>query len=332
MFYYMILIGLAFGYINGMHDGGTVVATTISSRLLSPSKAVAIAGVANFLGAIALGTAVAYTISENIIDIRPVLAGPKSLCYTFVAAAFTGSLIWNVLTWVLKLPSSASHSMIGAMIGSGICAYGLPYVQWHSIMIKVIGAMLLSPLLGFLAGYLFLRLLEYLLRNGTMVWSSRIQVLHKASSFFLAFCYGSNDSQKVMGLIAIGLAASSGSGIEIPLWLILAASAALAIGTMTGGYNMIKTVGMDICRIDIQNSFASQMSTIFVVMLANVTGLPISATQVVTSSVMGVGASNTPKSVNWAVTKKILLAWVVTIPVSALIGGVVFYGVHLITA
>ena len=330
MFYYMIIIGLVFGYINGMHDGGTVVATTISSRLLSPAKAVCVAGIANFLGASALGTAVAYTISTNIIDIRPVLSGPQSLCCAFVAAAFTGSLFWNLLTWVLKLPSSASHSMIGAMIGSGICAYGPVYIQWHSIMIKVIAAMLFSPLLGFAAGYLFLRLLEYLLRNGTIVWNRRIQLLHKGSSFLLAFCYGSNDAQKVMGLVAIGLAGFYSTDIQVPLWLLLAASAALAVGTMTGGYNMIKTVGMDICKIDIQNSFASQMSTIFVVMLANVTGLPISATQVVTSSVMGVGASNTPKSVNWAVTKKILLAWLVTIPASALIGGAVFYILRLL--
>lgn len=330
MFYYMIIIGLVFGYINGMHDGGTVVATTISSRLLAPAKAVCVAGIANFLGAAALGTAVAYTISTNIIDIRPVLSGPQSLCCAFVAAAFTGSLFWNLLTWVLKLPSSASHSMIGAMIGSGICAYGSAYIQWHSIMIKVIAAMLFSPLLGFAAGYLFLRLLEYLLRNGTIVWNRRIQLLHKGSSFLLAFCYGSNDAQKVMGLAAIGLAGFYSTDIQVPLWLLLAASAALAVGTMTGGYNMIKTVGMDICKIDIQNSFASQMSTIFVVMLANVTGLPISATQVVTSSVMGVGASNTPKSVNWAVTKKILLAWLVTIPASALIGGAVFYILRLL--
>ncbi|WP_338547940.1 inorganic phosphate transporter [Emergencia sp. JLR.KK010] len=330
MFYYMIIIGLAFGYMNGMHDGGTVVATTISSRLLTPTKAVCVAGIANFLGAIALGTAVAYTISENIIDIRPILSGSKSLCYAFVAAAFTGSMIWNVLTWVLKLPSSASHSMIGAMIGSGICAYGLPYIQWNSIMLKVIAAMLLSPVLGFAAGYLFLRLLSRLLRNGTIVWNHRIQLLHKGSSFFLAFCYGSNDAQKVMGLIAIGIAAFHHTDVVISLWLIVSASCALAIGTMTGGYNMIKTVGMDICKIDMQNSFSSQLSTIFVVMLANVTGLPISATQVVTSSVMGVGASNTPKSVNWTITKKILLAWLITIPVSALIGGLVCWLFQLI--
>lgn len=324
MFYYMILIGLAFGYINGMHDGGTVVATTISSRLLPPSKTVYLAGCANFLGAVTLGTAVAYTISKNIIDIRPVLSGSDSICYIFVAAAFTGSIAWNLITWIAKLPSSASHSMIGAMIGSGICAYGASSVKWTLIMLKVIGAMFLSPLLGFLAGYLVLRLLELLLKNATIVWSRRIQILHKASSFFLAFCYGSNDAQKVMGLIAIGLAAFCNSAIEIPIWLVLSASAALALGTITGGYNMIKTVGVDICKIDIENSFSSQMATILVVTLANITGLPISATQVVTASVMGVGASDTPKAVNWGVAKKILLAWVVTIPVSAAIGGILF--------
>ncbi|MGF6375172.1 PiT family inorganic phosphate transporter [Clostridiales Family XIII bacterium PM5-7] len=330
MFYFMIGIGLIFAYINGMHDGGTVVATTISSRLISARKAVSIAGIANFLGAIALGTAVAYTISENIIDVSPILAGSKDLCYTFVAASFVGSLVWNVFTWIVKLPSSASHSMIGSMIGCGIAAYGLPYIQWDSIMIKVILAMLISPVIGFLMGFLFLKLQNRLLKNATIRWSKRIMILHKLSSFFLAFSYGSNDSQKVMGLIAIGLAGHYGTSIEIPLWLIFAAAAALSIGTMTGGYNMIKTVGMDICKIDIQNSFSSQMATISVITVANLTGLPISATQVITSSVMGVGTGNTPKSVNWNVTKKIILAWLITIPASAAIGALVFYGMQFI--
>lgn len=325
MFYFMIGIGLIFAYINGMHDGGTVVATTISSRLISPAKAVFIAGIANFLGAIALGTAVAYTISENIIDISPVLSGKPDTCYTFVAAAFVGSMVWNVFTWVVKLPSSASHSMIGSMIGSGIAAYGFAYIEWYAIFIKVILAMLISPLVGFLFGYLFLRLQNRLLKNATIVWNKRIMFLHKLSSFFLAFSYGSNDSQKVMGLISIGLAGFYSADIEIPLWLIFVCSAALATGTITGGYNMIKTVGMDICKIDIHNSFASQMATIFVVTVANLTGLPISATQVITSSVMGVGTSNTPKSVNWGITKKIILAWLITIPASAAIGAGVFF-------
>lgn len=330
MFYFMIAIGLIFAYINGMHDGGTIVATTISSRLIPPAKAVFIAGLANLLGALALGTAVAYTISENIIDITSVLAGSSDQCYTFVAASFAGSMVWNILTWIIKLPSSASHSMIGSMIGSGIAAYGAGYILWNSIFVKVILAMLISPLLGFIFGYLFLKLQNTLLKNATIVWQPRIRILHKLSSFFLAFSYGSNDAKKVMGLIAIGLAGYFSAGIEIPFWLIVSCSAALAIGTITGGYNMIKTVGMEICKIDIHNSFASQIATISVMTLANLTGLPISATQVITSSVMGVGSGNTPKSVNWTVTKKILLAWLITIPASAATGGLVFLLLHLI--
>ena len=330
MFYFMIAIGLIFAYINGMHDGGTIVATTISSRLIPPAKAVFIAGLANLLGALALGTAVACTISENIIDITSVLAGSSDQCYTFVAASFAGSMVWNILTWIIKLPSSASHSMIGSMIGSGIAAYGAGYILWNSIFVKVILAMLISPLLGFIFGYLFLKLQNTLLKNATIVWQPRIRILHKLSSFFLAFSYGSNDAQKVMGLIAIGLAGYFSAGIEIPFWLIVSCSAALAIGTITGGYNMIKTVGMEICKIDIHNSFASQIATISVMTLANLTGLPISATQVITSSVMGVGSGNTPKSVNWTVTKKILLAWLIIIPASAATGGLVFLLLHLI--
>lgn len=328
MFYFMMASGLIFAYINGMHDGGTVVATTISSRLVSPFRAVLIAGIANFLGAIVLGTAVAYTISENIIDITPLLMGKPKTCYAFVLGSFVGSMVWNVLTWIIKLPSSASHSMIGAMIGCGISACGIVYIQWESIFLKVILAMLLSPLAGFTFGWLFFKLQCHLLQNATIIWGGRIRFLHKLSSFFLAFTYGSNDAQKLMGLIAIGLAARCSSEIIIPLWLILACSAALAFGTITGGYNMIKTVGMDITKIDVQNSFSSQLATIFVVTTANLTGLPISATQVVTSTVMGVGTGNTPKNVNWSITKRIFIAWLITIPASALIGSLLYLCIY----
>lgn len=280
MFYYMIIIGLVFGYINGMHDGGTVVATTISSRLLSPAKAVCVAGIANFLGASALGTAVAYTISTNIIDIRPVLSGPQSLCSAFVAAAFTGSLFWNLLTWVLKLPSSASHSMIGAMIGSGICAYGSAYIQWHSIMIKVIAAMLFSPLLGFAAGYLFLRLLEYLLRNGTIVWNRAHTAAPQGKQLSAGLLLRQQRRAEGHGPRCHRAGRFLQHGYPGPS---LAAPCRLR---GAGGRNHDRRLQYDQNRrngylqIDIQNSFASQMSTIFVVMLANVTGLPISATQV----------------------------------------------------
>lgn len=324
MLYFIIILGLGFAYINGMHDGGTVVATAISSRVFSPRKAVVTAGIANLFGAVLLGTEVAQTIFANIISIDVIHEESRHLCYYFVIASFAGSMLWNVLTWIIRLPSSASHSLIGSMIGAGIAAYGSGCVQWSSIFFKVILAMLISPLAGFICGLLLNKLFVLLLQHGTVVWNRRITVLHKLSNLLLAFSYGSNDSQKVMGLIAIAVLYGNSGGFEIPLWLIVSAGAALSIGTITGGYNMIKTVGMDICKINLQNSFTSQAATIFVMAAANVTGLPISATQVITSSVMGVGSSDTPKSVNWPIAKKILLAWLITIPVSALVGGLLF--------
>ncbi len=330
MFYFMISIGLVTAYIAGMHDGGTIMATAVSSRLFSARKAVLLAGLANFLGAVLLGTAVAYTISGDIIDTAAVLSGSRDLCCTFAAAAFAGAIIWNLITWGLKLPSSSSHTLIGSLIGSGIAAYGTVYIKWHLIFVKVILAMIISPVLGFALGYLFLKLEKRVLQNGTIVWSGRIHLLSKVSSFLVAFSYGSNNSQKVMGIIAMGLAGYLGRDVFVPVWVVASCALALGLGTVTGGYNMIKTVGMDICKIDTQNSFASQLSTISVVMTANVTGLPISVPQIITGSVMGVGTEKTPRAVNWAVSKKIIAAWIITIPISAAIGGGVYFLLRLI--
>ena len=330
MFILMLLAGLSFAYMSGMHDGGTVVATTISSRLETPRRAVVVAGIANFLGALLLGTTVAMTISEDIIDMENGLNGDKNILMLFIASSFLGSILWNVVTWIIKLPSSSSHGLIGSMIGCGIAAYGIASVKWFTIFVKVILAMLFSPLLGFAMGYLVLRLQYTLLKNGTMVWEKRIKVMHKASSFLLSFCYGSNDSQKVMGLLAIGLAGIHGTDIDFPLWIIICSGGMLAIGTLSGGYNMIKTVGMNICKINVDNSFASQVATILVLTAANITGLPISTIQVITSSVMGVGTGDTPKAVNWTVIYKILGAWFITIPAAALMGYIVFEILNLI--
>ena len=332
MYYLVLLAGLIFAYLNGMHDGGTVVATAISSRLEPPRKAVIYAGIANFFGAVLLGTSVARTITGDIVDFGTGGSEQDRVIMLFALASFTGSIIWNIITWITRLPSSASHAMIGAMIGSGICAFGPEAVQWHSIYVKVILAMLLSPVLGFAAGFLFLKLQNRLLRNGTMVWNRRISRLNKVTSFLLSFSYGSNDAQKVMGLMAIGTCALTGGKGEIPMWIIAGCGLVLALGTMTGGYNMIKTVGMDICKINVDNSFASQLATISVVTTANFTGIPISTTQVITSSVMGVGTGNTPKSVNWKVIYRILAAWIITIPASGLMAFFLYYIAYSLTA
>jgi len=324
MLYIMLAIGIAFAYIDGVHDGSTIIATTISSRLLPPRQAIFLAGISNFAGAIVMGTAVAMTVARGLVDSDKIIAGGADSACTLIIAAFAASIVWNVATWITKLPSSASHSMLGALLGSTLAAFGSGAVYWDNFMIKVVAAMLISPIMGFIIGYLILHLEQAMLRNATMIWKGRISLLHKISTILLAFSYGSNDSQKVMGLLAIGIAASSASSISVPLWLAVSCSLALAIGTMTGGRNMVYTVGKNITKIDLDNSFSSQLASILVVATANVTGIPISATQVVTASVMGVGTEVTPKGVNWSAARNILIAWIVTIPASALLGGLAY--------
>jgi len=324
MLYLILIVGLITAYINGMHDGGTIVATTITSRIMTPRKAIVISGLANLVGALFLGTTVALTVSQGMVDTPKILAGGQLDACLFVIASFVGSIVWNILTWITKMPSSASHSMLGAMVGCAIIGYGSSTVGWNVFMIKVVLAMVISPIIGFVAGYLFFMLQNKVLSNATMVWDKRVRALDIITSILLSISHGSNDAQKVIGLLAIGLAACSGQGISIPFWLIAISGLALSIGTMTGGYNMIGSIGKDIVKIDIDKAFASQLSSIFVVELANITGLPISSTQVITGSVMGVGTEDTPRSVNWGITKKIVTAWIFTIPASAVTGAVIF--------
>lgn len=323
MIYLIITIGSITAFINGMHDGGTIVATSITARIITPKQAAVISGLSNFTGAILLGTTVAYTIATGMVNTDTLLAsGKMNVCF-FVLSAFIGSIIWNIFTWIASLPSSASHSMIGAMIGCGIAGYGLDFVSWDTFFVKVILAMLVSPIMGFVSGFLFIMIQNHLLRNATMIWDKRIHVLEILATVLLALSHGSNDSQKVIGLMAIGVAGCYGAKIEMPLWLILICAGSLAIGTMCGGYNMIRAVGKNIITVDSDKAFASQLSSILVVEFANLTGLPVSSTQIITGAVMGVGTENTPKSVNWNVAGKIAISWITTIPASALVGALI---------
>ena len=288
MYVIAIIIGLTFAYINGMHDGGTIVATTISSRLMTPRKAIIMAGIANFIGSVVLGTMVVDTIYRNIVELDTIVKGSPLSGYVFVIISFAGSILWNLFTWKIKLPSSASHSLIGSMIGAGIAYAGISSIHWSSVLFRVVLAMIISPLIGFVFGYLSYKAEIGSLKYGTTKLDKRIQAIEIGNSFLLSLSYGSNDSQKVMGLILIAASVNAGHTLDVPLWLILACGVCLALGTASGGYNMIKTVGFDITRMDSKKSFASQFAAFFVTTAANVTGLPISATQVVTATVAGV--------------------------------------------
>lgn len=324
MIYLVLALGIVFAYNNGMHDGGTIVATSISSRLIPPKKAVAMAALANILGALLLGTAVAKTMSTSIVNGGLALSTGRNTIMALLIATFIGSLLWNVFTFFVKMPSSASHSLIGAMVGAYFAAFGYKGVFWDAFFIKIILAMVMSPFLGFALAFLMMKISYYLMRDRSIKWAGRVRFFHTLTTFCLAFAYGSNDSQKIIGLVGLGLVAHSQvpqvGSLEFPFWLIAITGSSLALGTLTGGYNMIGTVGKNITKVNVDSSFISQLSTVLIVIASNLWGLPISTTQIITGSVLGVGAEKRPSTVNWGVMKKIALAWVFTIPASALSG------------
>lgn len=321
MFPLMLIIAAFTAYIGGMHDGGNIVATCVTARLITPRKAVCLSGLAGFLGAMLLGTGVARTVAGSIVDTEQVLGTGAGGACLFVIAVFCGSMVWNLITWVIRLPSSSSHSLLGSLVGASLCCFGTGAVHWQAFLLRVICPMLVSPLIGFVAGFLLLKLEKSLLAGASMVWSGRIKILNLSATLLLAMAYGSNDSQKVAGIALIGVtAAAAGTMQTIPIWLIILCSAALAAGTMTGGFNMLRTVGRGIVEMNMDRSFSAQLSTMLVVEAANLTGLPISATQVLTGSVMGAGAEDRPRSVNWGIIKNILIAWVLTLPAAGAAG------------
>ena len=323
MFYLVIACALITAYINGMHDGGTIVATCVTSRILKPRTAVVLSGIFNLFGALFLGTSVAYTVGESLIETARITAEGSDYACRFVISVFAASLVWNLITWFIRLPSSASLSLIGSLIGCMLAACGPAAVHWETFLIRVVAAMLISPVIGFIAGFLLLKLETTLLRNATMEWSGRVKTLNLLATILLSLSYGSNDSQKIVGVCIIAVAAGS-ADVTIPFWLILVCGGALAVGTMTGGYNMIGTVGRGIVKMDIDKSLSSQLSAMLVTEFANLTGLPISSTQVLTGAIIGSGAESTPRSVHWGIIRNILMAWVLTLPAAAAAGYAVY--------
>lgn len=326
-----VIIGLATAYVNGMHDGGTIVATTVTSRIMKPRSAILLAGLACLLGFVLLGSAVQTTMVSGIVNSGAILAGGGKQAALFAVSAFLGSMVWNLITWAGRLPSSASHSLIGSMIGCSMAVCGMDSVIWSSVMLRVVAAMILSPLTGFALGFLLLKLQNRILRRGTIVWTQRVRALDIVSTFLLALSYGSNEAQKVAGVICLGALASGGGSpsdsLTLPYLPVSGITSlcglALAIGAMTGGFNMMRTVGRDIVKINTDRAFVSQLSSILVVEIANTAGLPISSTQVITGSVMGVGTEDRPRSMNWEILYKILAAWILTLPAAGLTGAVV---------
>ena len=326
-----ICLSFVFAFINGMHDGSNVTATAIGSRSITPKRALAIACLAEFAGGTLLGTAVAKTVGTGVIQREAMLGADSRTAMVFVLGAIVGAIAWNILTWILALPSSSSHAIIGGLIGAGIMAFGWDSVVWKSVLIKVVLFMFLSPIIGFVVGFAVFGVMSRLFRGMKRKVEGEISGIQNYTLALLSFVYGSNDAQKSMGLIAMVLAMATGAGeFSVPFWAMIGCAAALAIGTVSGGLNMIRTIGMKIYRIHPSQSFACHLTVILVLGAATLIGAPISTTQLITATVMGVGSETNKRRVNWGVFGKVIVSWFTTIPAAGLVGAGVFFLLRLI--
>jgi inorganic phosphate transporter, PiT family len=314
----VIVLALIFDFLNGVHDSSNVVATMISSRALSPRVALWMTAVANFFGPFIFGVAVANTIGHEVV-------AADSISDSVLVAALVSAIVWNILTWVLGFPSSSSHALIGGFVGAVVIAAG-----WHAILLhgieKILIALFISPIIGFLVGYLVHRLILFLSRNATTrvnVFFRRAQIL---TALTLALSHGTNDAQKTMGIITLALVAGGVLDVfAVPVWVIILCASMIALGTAMGGNKLIKTLGGKFYKIRPVDGFASQLASAAVIMGASLAGGPVSTTQVVSSAIMGVGAAERVNKVRWGVAQDIAMAWLLTIPATALLAAGLYW-------
>jgi PiT family inorganic phosphate transporter len=313
----VIFAALGFDFINGFHDTANAIATCISTRALSIRNAITMAAGLNFVGAL-VSTHVATTIGNGIVD-------PGHVSQIVVLAALIGAIFWDLLTWHYGIPASSSHAIIGGLVGSVVAARGLAPLQWGGIT-KILVAIVVSPVAGTIVAFVIMVAIFWIFRgyhpSPLNRGFRRLQVL---SAAFMAFSHGSNDAQKSMGVITLALFSYGAlPSFHIPLWVILSCAAAMAAGTATGGWRIIKTVGSDFVELQPVHGFCAETSSSIVILTATAMGIPISTTHVITSAILGVGLSQGRKKVNWLVGIRIVWAWILTIPASAAAGYVAF--------
>ena len=316
-----IAVALAFDFTNGFHDTANAVATSVSTRALSPRLAVLIAAVANLAGAF-VTTAVAKTVGKGVIDSG--LATPKT-----VLAAVAGAIVWNLLTWWFGLPSSSSHALIGGLIGAALVQSGEKGVDWHGVTHKVLIPALWAPTIAFVAAFVLLLAIYWAFQRLTPGLANRsFRFGQLATGTWVAFTHGANDAQKTMGVIALALYThGSISSFYIPTWVKVAAGLAIGAGTYAGGWRIMRTLGQRVFQIDPPAGFAAQASAGAVIWASTKYGYPLSTTHVVSGAVMGAGATKRLSAVRWGVAGNIVLAWVLTIPASAAVAALVWWPV-----
>jgi len=308
----IVAIALIFDFLNGMHDSSNIVATMISSRALSPQKALGMTAMAEFAGPFLFGVAVATTIGSEVVD-------PVAISSTVIVAALIGAIVWNLITWYFGWPSSTSHALIGGLIGSVAVAEGFGTVRLAGLE-KVLIALFLSPVLGMVFGFLVLKVIYFLARGATPRINTFFKRAQWGTSMALALSHGTNDAQKTMGIIAMAMVTTGYvTQFQVPWWVITMSATAIALGTLTGGWRLIKTLGGKFYKIRPVHAFGSQLASASTILGAAMMGGPVSTTQVVSSAIMGAGSADRISKVRWTVARDIAVAWVLTIPVAALL-------------
>lgn len=313
-------MALVFDFMNGFHDAANAIATIVSTRVLKPQHAVIWAAFFNFIAFLFFGLSVANTIGKGVID-------PKIIDTSIIFSALIGAIVWNVITWYYGIPSSSSHALIGALGGAAVAKSGVSALTLSGFT-KIGLSIVLSPLFGFFLAFIFMTIISVIFFKFSPMkvdsWGRRMQLV-SASLYSLG--HGGNDAQKTMGIIAVLLFSTGHLGTEfhIPLWIVLACHAAMGLGTLFGGWRIVKTMGMKITKLKPIGGFCAETGGAITLFLATGLGIPVSTTHTITGSIMGVGAVNKLSAVRWGVARSILWAWLLTIPASAFVAGLTWW-------
>lgn len=316
----VVFLALAFDFINGFHDTANAIATSISTRAIKPRVAILMAATMNFIGAMTF-TGVAKTIGGSVADPTKLEFGVE-----IVICALIGAIIWNLVTWWFGIPSSSSHALIGALAGAVIAGAGFDSLNMAGFL-DILKALILSPLIAFTIGFIIMFLLKRIFaRSNPHNINKGFRSAQVVTAMFQSFAHGTNDAQKAMGIIVFALvAAGVQDTTDVPLWVKISAATAMALGTSVGGWKIIKTMGTKIFKIEPINGFAADMGSAMVILTATFLHLPVSTTHVITSSLLGVGSAKRVSGVKWGVAGKIVIAWFITIPITALLSMVIFW-------
>jgi len=315
----IVICALAFDFINGFHDTANAIATAVSTKALKPRHAIILAAFMNFLGAMTF-TGVAKTITKDIVD--PFTLENGSIV---ILAALLAAIFWNLLTWYYGIPSSSSHAIIGSIAGAAIAAAGFNSLNYQGFL-KILQALIFSPILAFGMGFIVYSLFKVIFKNNNLTKTNKnFRIFQIFTAALQAYTHGTNDAQKAMGIITMALIASGmTTSTDIPFWVQFSCALAMGLGTSVGGWKIIKTVGGKIMKIRPVNGVAADLTGALIIFGATYIHLPVSTTHVISSSILGVGASHRLKGVKWGTAQRMLITWVITLPISATVAGIIY--------